>query len=72
MKATLRFDLEDQHDREAHLRCTHSLDLVIALSDIRAFLSRADESDEITKDQLIHEIRGIFGDLPFSVDDLSS
>jgi len=34
MKAQLKFDLDDPDDRMAHLRCTKSLSMAIALFDI--------------------------------------
>lgn len=38
MKATLEFDLNDADDIKAHLRCTKSTDMAIALLDITSKL----------------------------------
>jgi hypothetical protein len=35
VRATLRFDLEDVFDREAHLRCCKALDMALALLYLR-------------------------------------
>ncbi len=48
MKAVLEFDLEDFHDREAHLRCMKSIDLALVISDIQSRL-RKDIEWEIEK-----------------------
>jgi hypothetical protein len=45
MKATLEFDMEEPHDREAHMRCVRALDLALALWDIQ-MLSKKDTTKE--------------------------
>jgi len=50
MKAVLEFDLEEFHDREAHLRCMKSTDLARVISDIQSKL-RKDIEWEIEKSE---------------------
>ena len=47
MKAVLEFDLWDPDDKEAHLRCIKSLDMALALSEIKAYIcNRYNESED--------------------------
>ena len=48
MKATLTFDLDSPEDRDAHLRCTKALDLVLCLNEFRTQLFAQFKYDEIT------------------------
>jgi hypothetical protein len=43
MKATLQFDLNDLDDRMSHLRCVKSLDMALALWEIRMNLRKYSE-----------------------------
>ena len=40
MKATLTFDLENQEDRESHMRCVKSLDMALVLFEVNSNLEK--------------------------------
>jgi hypothetical protein len=46
MKARIYFDLEDPADEMAHLRCLKSLQMALALFDIKVLMHRALDTSE--------------------------
>jgi len=57
MKAKLEFDLNDQEDVMAHLRCVKALDMAIALWKIKQ-LAMNIEKYEYTPEEIQNEILG--------------
>ena len=45
MKAILEFDLNDNDDREAHLRCVKSLEMAIVIWNIQQVIRGIDKHD---------------------------
>jgi hypothetical protein len=48
MKANLTFDLDDQNDAAAHLRCIKANDLVLCIAEFRTQLFSQFKYDEVT------------------------
>lgn len=46
MKATLQFNLEDEEDRMAHLRCVKSLDMALAMWEFAGALRNIVDTSE--------------------------
>ena len=55
MEAILKFDLTDEDDREEHLRCTKSLDMALALDDIRAYIVKIWDEEETVDVEILKE-----------------
>lgn len=74
MNATLSFDLEDHDERRAHLRASISLDLALALSELRDLRRQIQKSDFETVEALTDHVTARIGDilesLPISLDEL--
>lgn len=66
MKATLTFNLDDPDDRMAHLRCVKSLDMAIALFEIKNNSGRYAQDVE----QYSNEIQNALGNI--NIDELIS
>lgn len=56
MKATLKFDLDDIDDKEAHLRCVKSLDMSLALNDIWDYIGKIWNNSEDDDTIMITEV----------------
>jgi hypothetical protein len=63
MKATLEFNLDDQDDREEHLRCIKSLDIAMALDDIWSYIGKlwneAEDDDTVNINELYETVLSI-------------
>jgi len=62
MKAKLEFDLNDQEDAMAHLRCVKSLDMAIALWKIRQIaigIEKYEYTPEQIQEKIFEELEGI-------------
>ena len=62
MKAILEFDLNDQDDVEAHLRCVKSIDMVLALDRIKSYIcnlwNESDDEDTVKVKEVYEKIIG--------------
>jgi hypothetical protein len=78
MKAILEFDLDDHDDRQAHLRCVKSVDLVLFILDmeqeLRSKLKHGDLDDKEYK--ILSEFKDTFyavlNNKGINIDDLIS
>lgn len=56
MKAKLEFDLDDQDDRMAHLRCVKALDMSLALFKIHQMVFNDEITSEEMKERISNEL----------------
>ena len=64
MKVSLTFELDRPEDRDAHLRCTKALDLVLCLNEFNTQLLAQLKYDEITdeKKAVVKEVMDLLTD----------
>ena len=75
MKAKLKFDLTDPDDREEHLRCVKSLDMAMALFDIKEFIRsnvKYTDKETINLEKLNDEFTDILDKRDINLDSLIS
>ena len=66
MTATLTFDLNDQDDRQAHMRCVKATDLTLAIWSIK------NQNLGKTRKQILESIDRILHDYSIDLNDLIS
>lgn len=76
MKASLHFNLDDEFDRQAHLRCTKSEDIALALwsltGEIRSSVDRSEDGKTIDGEALFNAMTSCMSMYNINLDELIS
>jgi hypothetical protein len=70
MTATLRFDLDDQDGKVAHLRCVRAEEMAQALWDIKSLIQDTTKTRSDADDALCASIMNVFAEHNLNVDEL--